>query len=139
MFTQRKCSFRKSFFGYCLNLGFPKDCGSGIDQVETGAWNDVVDFKKQHGETKQNFTKRTQLAAPCRRRHQREGMSKQDWQGKLKAGQGLSKQLKVDRLARLQKITRHILHQKAASAGQASLVIQTLEPIVSQSVKPTIR
>lgn len=44
-------------------------------------------FKKQHGETKQNFTKRTQLAAPCRRRHQREGMSTRGWQGKLKAGQ----------------------------------------------------
>lgn len=26
-------------------LGFPKDCGSDIDQVETGAWNDVVDLK----------------------------------------------------------------------------------------------
>lgn len=86
LFTQRKRCFRKSFFGNRLNLGFPKDCGSGIDQVETGAWNDVVDSKKQHGETKQNFTKQTQLAAPCKRRHQREGMSTRGWQGKLRAG-----------------------------------------------------
>lgn len=95
-------------------------------------------FKKQHGETKQNFTKQTQLAAPCRQRHQREGMSTRGWQGKLKAGQRC-KQLKADWLAKLQKITRNILHQKAASAGRASVVVQTLELIVSQSVQPTIR
>lgn len=62
------------------------DCGSGIDQGKTGAWNDVVDLKKQHGEMKQNFTKQTQLVALCRRRYQREGMSTRGWQGKLKAG-----------------------------------------------------
>lgn len=96
-------------------------------------------FKKQHGETKQNFTKRTQLAAPCRRRHQREGMSTRGWQGKLKAGQRFEQTAQSWFVGKIQKITRHILHQKAASAGRASLVVQTLELIVSQSVQPTIR